>query len=108
MCERTSETQQEQSCTSIGKSIILTYFIILKDRATLETSDFEWRLVKFSYRLQVLENPEPDLCGPKTCPEVARTASRHEESPSEFSSRRPEEKFPLKYLHDAQKKKKSP
>ena len=59
--------QQEQGCTSIGKSIILTYFTNLIDRATLEITDFELKLVRFSYCLQLSGDPSFGLIGPKYC-----------------------------------------
>ena len=106
--QRTSECSKSKVCTSIGKGIILTYFTNLKDRATLEITDFEWKLVEFSYCLQVSGESSLGHIGPKT----------HLKSP--ITSRRPEEKyclcrpflyvaqkkkFPLRYLYVAQKKK---
>ena len=92
MCGRTSETQQEQSCTSIGKSIILTYFTIPKDRAALETSDFEWKLVRFSYRLQESGDITSDL-SVQVLPFSPNTIRRPEEKISfKISLRRPKEK----------------
>ena len=111
MCERTSETQQEQSCTSIGKSIILTYFTNLKDRATKEISDFEWKSARFSYCLQSVWRALIGLIGPKYClgrpllyvAQKKSTAfvalyftSPRRKIPLRNSPRRPEEKIPLR------------
>ena len=92
--QRTSECSKSKVCTSIGKSIILTYFTNLKDRATLEITDFEWKLVKFSYCLQVSGESSLGHIGRET----------YLKSP--ITSRRPEEKYCLcrPLLHVAQKK----
>ena len=65
--QRTSECSKSKVCTSIGKSIILTYFRDLIDRATKEISDFEWKSARFSYCLQVSGDPSFGLIGPKYC-----------------------------------------
>ena len=95
---------QRQSCTSIGKNIILTYFRDLIDRAKLETSDFEWKLVRFSYCLQVSEEYSAGHIGPKIGLKSPIFHVAPKKNSLSITLRRPEEKFPLRYLYVAQKK----
>ena len=86
----------------------MTYFTNLKDRATLEITDFEWKLVEFSYRLQVSGESSLGHIGPKTYLKSPITSRRPEEK---YCLCRPflyvaqKKKFPLRYLYVAQKKK---
>ena len=78
------------------------------DRATLEITDCEWKLVAFSYRLQVSGESSLGHIGPKTYLKSPITSRRPEEK---YCLCRPllyvaqKKKFPLRYLYVAQKKK---
>ena len=68
----------------------------LKDRATLEITDFEWKLVKFAYCLQVSGDPHLDLLVLSTAFVADFFTSPRRKFPLRISSRRPKEKISFK------------